>query len=325
MSDNTELQNLLLQKLVASESNSTTSPSSFSTIGIIVLVTVLILVGGIIIYYIFIANLANPYPLSPFKDGQTVVIRPAILSDVVGNIENQYLTQTPYNALYANPNFIGTFMGENASALQFIGDKNDDKSQWILEERSADGKTDANQSLVYGFGNRFYLRNKSNGNPNDLAGRVRFQVANEQPSGLCGSTTPAVIGSNTTAGNYFEQELIIYFYPTNYTDTYYLLFPNCINDIPSIIQNNTTAISPNNGLVTIRPWAPLQNTVFLNDNEKDCPSTQACTFEEAGSFNPYISGTELYNNVMLMNFLTQPQLLPPYPNPNVTLFKVTLA
>ena len=51
MSDK-ELQNLLIQKLLKDEP--ATGPSSISTIGILVIVTILIIVAGIVIYYIFI-------------------------------------------------------------------------------------------------------------------------------------------------------------------------------------------------------------------------------------------------------------------------------
>jgi len=325
MSDkSSELQNLLIQQLLAENNPAkTTEPSSFGTVGVIILISVIIIIGGVVIYYIYLQNLVKPYPLSPFKDGQTVVIRPAILSDVNGNIENQYLAQVkPPDFTYSYPDGgKGVYMGSGSSALQFIGNKNDATSQWILEQHNADGTLDANQSLQYGLGNRFFLRNKSNPDVSDLAGRVRFQATTQQAYVLCPSVTSAVIGSNDYA-NWYNTELVIYFYPTNYKDIYYLLFPNCV------YTGDDTTTSPNNGLATIRPFSKYIPSSFIN-NYSTCTgydSDPPCDPNNSGLFVPYTgNGTELYNNIMLMNYLPPLSLLPPYPNPNVTLFKVTLA
>lgn len=337
--NSTELQNLLIEKLLNqnSPSKSTGEPSSFGTFGIIILVTVLLIIGGVIIYFIFIANLVPPYPLSPFKDGQTVVIRPAILCDVPGNIENQYLSQViPLNTYYSYPDGVGVAMGVGATALQFIGNKNDATSQWVLEQKNAAGTLDSNQSLQAGLGNRFFLRAK-NSSQSDLAGRVRYQVATQLNYALCPSVTPAVIGSNNNDRNWYETELIIYFYPTNYKDIYYLLFPNCTPaPLPNGTFNQNTTTSPNNGLVTIRPWSTYIPPSFFNHYqltptnctlyEEHPPSN--CNPSNENFFVPYTTSTPadgINNNVMLMNYLSSENLLPPYPNPNVTLFKVTLA
>ncbi len=53
MSDkSTELQNLLIEKLL-NDKPTTSGPSSISTAGILIIVTILIIIAGVVIYYIF--------------------------------------------------------------------------------------------------------------------------------------------------------------------------------------------------------------------------------------------------------------------------------
>jgi hypothetical protein len=328
---NTELQNLLIQKLLAGETP-TTGPSSISTISIIILVTIILIIGGVVIYYIFIRNITPSYPLSPFKFGDKIVIRPAINTDYK-DLEKQYLSSllpvTPPEAAYRypyDPAPVGNFMGEGAYATRFIGDINDKSSRWVLEQKSAAGGYDANQSLLYGLGNRFYLRTDSNDDVNDLKGRLRSQIANQQAKGQCPNVTPVVIGSNTTSQNWFTSELICYFLPTNYPDLYYILIANCASRDYLNVPN--TSVSPNNGILTIRPWSELLNDNISKDHftyNYNCATTTGCAPGTAGHFNPYNSNNQLYDNVLITNFLTEDKLLPPYENANVSLFKVTLA
>jgi len=318
-----ELQNLLIKKLIADETPPS-GPSSLSTISIIILVTILLIIAGVVIYYIFIQNITPSYPLSPFKFGDIVVIRPAVLLEGI-DPNKQYLSYQPItNTAYSYPYFPtkeGIFMGEGANAIRFIGEKDDRQSQWVLEQFSVVGHYDANQSLQYGYGNRFYLRNKSNDNVNDLKTRARYQLANQQLRGLCPSVTPAVIGSDVpNTDNWFNTELIVYFLPTNYPDIYYILFPNCSNSLAGTSPDTTR--QPNNGIATIRPWSPLQGDNFTAIKPTSCSNAGPCNYPP-GSYNPYNSNNKLYDNILLMNFLTADKLLPPYENANVALFKVT--
>jgi hypothetical protein len=328
-----ELQNLLIQKLINSDKTPvSTGPSTISTISIIVLITILLIVGGVVIYYILSQNLIKPYPISIFKYGDKVVIRPAILCDIEGDKENQYLTQV----LPVDANYFYTCQGEgycmgqspqHGSALRFIGNPNDRQSQWVLEQFSAEPAAkpfDASQSLTLGLGNRFYLRNNRDDQVRNQATRVRYQVANESVAALCPSTTPMVIGAGDFDGNYFSAELIVYFLPTNYPDIYYILFPNC-SDTSGIRNYLNTTGSPNNGIATIRPFSRIDNNRSRSTTGVFCSNTKPCNPNDVGNYNPYKTEFELYDNILLNNLITADNLIPPFPNypPNVSLFKVT--
>ena len=315
------LQNLLIQKLLDQKSDSSidsTEPSSFGTIGIIALVTILIIVAGIIVYYVIFNNNIPAYPLSPFKYGQTVVIRPAILSEVGGDLEKQYLRQDLTSPCYRNDYSCasGFTMGTNACAAKFTGDKSDPSSQWVLMQKSNPYGYDANQSLLYGLGNRFYLQNKNTDDLTDPKARLRYQLLNESGFGMCYNTTPAVIGSpgNETLCNWFETNLLIYFMPTNYKDLYYLLLPSCSTDVGA----NDTTTEPNDGIISVRPWSPN------NASNQKAGVARCYQCDNPGNYTPY-NNNQLNDNIMLVNYLPPENRLPPYPNPNTHLFKVTLA
>lgn len=310
-----------------------TGPSTLGTVGIGILIFILLIGAVVVIYYIAQQNLINPYRVSPFQYGNKVVIQPAILTDM--NNPNQCLRPVTIPA-YQSPDVLvpaGKSMG-GGSALQFTGNASDAESQWELMQYSSLTGTgvlyDANQSLLYGLGNRFYLRNTANQNPTDPAARIRYQVMDQLARGYCYSTTPAVIGSAKTTDNWFNTELLIYFMPTNYPDLYWLLFPACAGAALADWYPNTTT-KPNNGIVELRPWADLGavGTQDHLDVEKGCKNF-VCTpgpDGSAGIFYPFANSdqTNFYNNVMLMDYLPDDQLLPPFENANVKLFKVTLA
>lgn len=322
-----KLQKLLIEKLTADKYPvPSTEPSNLGTIGIIVLITILIVAAGIIIYYVFSQNTVDPYPLSPFTYGQKVVIRPAVLTDIGGDIEKQYLTQSA-TLSYNNGSacLAGWNMGSGANAVTFTGDKTDARSQWELMQFSSPKGYDANQSLAKGLGNRFFLRNTNSTDKTSPLSRIRYQIVNEIAIGagivsaMCPNTTAAVIGSDGCSGgapccNWYETELLVYFMPTNYKDIYYILYPSCAS-----FGDSTGEI--NNGLASIRPWA-ASNT----SNQTGFPNANDCApcAGTGGTYNPYVDGN-LSSNVMIMNFLTNENLLPPYENPNVHLFKVTVA
>ncbi|HSW76946.1 MAG TPA: hypothetical protein VLG50_07860 [Candidatus Saccharimonadales bacterium] len=303
--------------------NSSTSTGSISTS---VLVFVLLVGAVAIIVYILQQQLANNYPISPFNYGDTVVIRPAILS---GDNINQYLEQSATIQLSnaGQPCLIPYDYGPNAYAVTFTGDKSNTRSQWILNQFSSasqcegvPGGCDANQSLVYGLGNRFYLQNRNN--PSDPTGRLRYQRLNEGFSGLCYSTTPAVIGYDGSSSNcsWFESDLLVYFLPTNYPNLYFILFPSCSSGVSGVNSlNPNTTTQPNDGIISVRPWGANfgQNNLKLATGCVDCSSN--------GTFNPWVNGDPtqgLQPNVPIMNHLPADNLFPPYQNANVLLFEV---
>ncbi len=322
--DNTQLQNLLIQKLLGEQNAAiSTEPSTFGTMGVLLLVGVIIIVGIIVVYIIISqANAVKPYPLSNFKYGQTVVIRPAVLSNIPGNINNQYLRQDitpPYNNGSGGCASSGYSMGPNGNAVKFTGNKNDPASQWVLMQYSNPGGYDANQSLQAGLGNRFYLQNSVDKQQKDIAYRLRYQLLNEAGGfGMCKNSTPAVIGADSMTCNWFETDLLIYFMPTNYKDLYYLLVPLCSNAPYSSVNNDTSA-QPNDGIISCRPWAQNNSS---NQKSSFIAGCYPCT--DSGTYDPRYNGI-LTSNTMMINSLSSTNLNPPYLDPNVHLFKVTLA
>ncbi len=320
-----------LDRLTNRNQPPSTGPSTLGTIGIGFLIFILLIGAVAVIYYISQQNLVNPYPVSPFQYGQKVVIQPAILTESGGL--NQCLRPVT-NPSYQSPDVLvpaGKSMG-GGSALQFTGTATDAESQWELMQYSSLTGTgtlyDANQSLLYGLGNRFYLRNTANTNVNDPSGRIRYQVIDQLTAGYCYSTTPAVIGSSKTVDNWFNTELLIYFMPTNYPNLYWLLFPACA-DAPLADWYPNTTTKANNGIIELRPWADLSQFGTQGHLNRGLCSSYVCSpgpDGAAGIFYPFTDSTQttFNNNIMLMDFLPDDRLLPPFENPNVKLFKVTI-
>lgn len=317
------------------------TPSTWMSILTGVIVFVLLAVCVVIIVYLIKQGQLNLYPVSPFNYGDTIAIRPALLS--ANQAGPQYLTSGGttcfnYNRLSECETAAGIRMGNGACALQFTGTGNDDQSKWVLERYSAWNQYDANNGLTYGFGNRFYLRNKNNTNDKDLKGRVRYQLFNEYIRGLCYNMTPAVIGAGDAADNkcnWFETELIVYFLPTIYPDIYWILFPTCQNSNEGSVVLPDTTRSGNTGIVSYRPWAPLNfsNTTCENTANAcfNCRDLSTCSTQ---TFNPFPiappNSYQLYPNVMLMNNIASLPIsttegLPPLSAASNFLFKITKA
>jgi hypothetical protein len=290
-----------------------------SKIGIYIFIIIFTVLAILALYYILSLPAGFFYPKSPFTAGQTVVISPAVLSDV--NIVNQYLTflnpsdgTSCYNysgsATQAGWNMsdtdcVVTFTGTNASQ---------ESNQWVLMETNANGENSTNQSLQYGYGNRFYLKNKAYAD-NDIKGRIRFSQSSNLDGRMCPSSTSSVAGG--TCSEFlcaYQEQLIVYFYPTNFPDIYYLLFPG--------INGGSGYNSENDGIISARPWsAPSPSNQISNG----CPNN--------AEFYPYCLSyvdsctdtiSKLNANSMLMNALVTPGSPSPYNNyPNVYLFRVT--
>lgn len=297
------------------------APSSANTIITILIVSVLLIVCIVVIIYILQSNVVKPLPLSNFKYGDVVVIRPAILADITN--PDQYLCKDD-RYRYQNSDKDGYYYGSNGYAATFTGKSDDAHSQWILSRHSTaipgNKPNDAENSLVYGFGNRFYLHNRSYPAPNEQAGRLRYQMLNEYGFGQCYNTTPVVVGSNPNQSrNFFESEILVYFMPTNYKDVYFLLFPSCSDYNGGNILTTNTTNQPNTGILNMRPWA--QNVY----NRKSV-AQQCIQCNDPGTYNPYDSNNVLNQNVLIADLgitAVNPNNLPPYANANTRLFKVT--
>lgn len=303
--------------------------TTLGSIGTSFLVLFLLVVVAVIIYFVLNQSLFNVYPVSPFKYNQTVVIRPAILTSIDNINPNQYLEDSTifnYQQGGCAPRFT---YGDNAHALTFTGKKSDTRAQWILRQHSALCNLDANQSLLNGLGNRFFLENKARASitPDVSSNRVRYQRLNQNSSGYCYNTTTAVIGSNGTEEcNWFNTELLVYFLPTNYSNLYYILFPSCSKSFIGQCDSLDTTTQLNDGIVSIRPWAP--NNTSNNKLGERCIQ---CDRDELGTFNPFVNQNptqDLNQNVMIMNnlFTIKPNgdIMPPYPDANIFLFEVTV-
>ena len=110
--------------------------------------------------------------------------------------------------------------------------------------------------------------------------------------------------TNLNQGN----ELIVYFWPTSQPDLYYILFPGTLNT-ETRAGSPTLTSRPNDGVVTLRPYAP---------------------WNSGNTYNPFNPADNLaFNNGMLLNAQGNPYNSYPigakYPSPEVFLFKVTKA
>jgi len=298
----------------APQTPSTNTGTSFSTITTAVLVFVLLVAGIAAIAYILTQSLAISYPLSPFRFGDTITIRPAIPT----GHGDEYLTQS---GILRNPNGClledtGYNYGTNAFAVTFNGKATDKQSRWVLKQFSTEN-FDANQTALSGFGNRFYIQNQND--PDDGTGRLRYQRLNES-IGLCYNTTPAVIGSNgTETCTWFETDLLIYFYPTKYPNLYFMLFPSCSDGLLNTAGRNTTT-QPNDGIISFRPWGDNNG----QNNKKFVAGCNQCG-DGLGTFNPWINGDPnqgLQPNVPIMNLITTVNMVSPFNDAHVKLFEV---
>jgi hypothetical protein len=322
-----------------SDTNTATTGSTVSTI---VIIFILLIVGVVIIYYILKEDLNQNFPINIFNADDKVVIRPAILSDL--NNPNQYLcNDTNFRYYNYNTELAGySYGGDNsgnpiAFAATFSGNPDQANSQWFLRANSLPTNSspsyNSNQSITYGFGNRYFLQNAAF-TENENEGRLRYQLLNENvdgfPYGMAYSTAPAVIGASGNENfNWFENELLLYFLPSKYKDLYYILLPKC-----TAFGTSNNVVQPNDAIVSVRPWSsnlPDLPGYRFTSNQKFSSLSDTCEQPaNAGTYLPYIPpgqttvpfGTTLLNqNVMILNVYdpTIQQSL----DPNVFLFKIT--
>lgn len=291
---------------------------------------IVFVVAAILILYFILFDAGFYYPASPFTKGQTVVISPAVLSDI--NIPNQYLTflnptdgASCYNFIQSGTADFGWDMSDNDCVATFTGtDSIKSSNQWVLMETTSSGDNSTDQSLQSGYGNRYYLKNSAYAD-NDIKGRLRyegFSIKGATLAAMCPSSTSVVAGGTCTS-NYcaYYEELIIYFLPTQYPDLYYLLFPS----VPLALSTSTANTIQNNGIISARPWSAPNNSNW-SSNHNFCENTDAY-------FTPYCLDYEskctdkinnLNYNSMLINKLDEVDAVPPLNNyPNVYLFRVT--
>ncbi len=303
--------------------NLSTDTGTYGKIGLYVVIFIILLIGGIVVYLAIANNLNNNYPINIFQADQTVIIRPAVLTDL--NNPNEFLSYDNNYNTYFNPNTetIGYAYGTNAIAATFTGNPTQMTSQWILRTKSLPtkscGELDASQTITYGYGNRYYLQNAAF-QANDARGRLRYQTANMIGPGMVYSSTPAVIGSDAQEilYNYFNAELLLYFLPTKYKDIYYILLPACPSYTTGFGSCQNTPIAKDSGIASIRPWSP--NTPPTNNqnygiNTCDQPSN-------LGTFLPfYPTANQVNKNVLIMNKFDPPDVS--VYDTNVYLFKIT--
>jgi len=290
-------------------SDTENTTSSRQTVFQGLLIFTILVVGIIIIIYVIRNNSTVPYPISPFNFNDTVLISPVVLAQYgTGNHvnTNQYLTAN----FQGNSSCIqNSFMPANSCTLTFTGTPDSDSSKWILNQFFANGDpaSDANQSLASGFGNRFYLQNKTQ-NQNNAAGRVRFTpfYACSQ-SGIQPWETFPTIGSvqtNSRQTSFYYQDLLVYFLPTNYPDIYYILFPGCTSGGSGVESDQAyTNTNDNNGIFSLRPYASPSDFGYY----------------------PYDANGNLYPNGPLLGILPAKQNSPAdiFTNPEIYLFRVT--
>ncbi len=304
--------------------------TTLGSIGTSILVLVMLVIIVVVVIYVIQSVKIPSFPLSPFRYEDTIVIRPAILTANPTITHNQYLTVSHKytNTTSCGISAIGYNYGNDGVqlgyALTLDGKKDDRRSQWILKQFSSPDGYDSSNSIPYGYGNRFYLHNNANPNPNDPQSRIRFQRINQDSKGMCYSTTPVVMGADggDQECNWFPTEWLVYFFPTNYPDIYYILFPSC-SQIPEVnfpIRDLTH--QPNNSIASIRPWAPNN---YTNEKTNIFEPCQQCSNIDLAVYNPFINGfpPTLYQNAIIANLIDPAHPLPPYTNANVLLFHIT--
>ena len=302
-------------------SDSTTTPKSWGSTIVIGIILLVLAIGLIFfIYYIFLQTPINPYPISVFKFGDTIQISPAVLSrdsfSVTTN-PNQYLIKNTC-AFPCADCYPATSAPSDACVVTFSGNKSDNNTKWVLEKLPYTGNpfetTDQN---VLSLGNRFYLRNFNNTN-SELAGRPRMNLFDStRLAPGCGGLSPdktfpitsPFLGDFSAGSGCYDpgtelnrgNELIVYFWPTSQPDLYYLLFPGTLGVNSRIALNATLATQPNDGVVTLRPFAP---------------------WNSGDTYSPFLPNSDLFNNSMLLNSQSSYAVGSKYPRPEVFLFKV---
>lgn len=277
---------------------STTSTTSWgSTIiqGVIILFLVIGLI--VLIYFIFSTPAPLPFPVSPFNYEDTVQISPAVPAQYGDTISpDQYLTQVVCSG--SCPDCYIALQACRSCALTFSSNKQDPKTKWVLKQLSTLG-ADAKQNVLQ-FGNRFFLQNQTAVNASEFAGRVTYIPFDASCPALQGPDRTFPVSGASVVGcqqDCYDQELVVYFLPTTQPNLYYILFPG--NTENPVTQDN-------NGVMSLRPWAPASGT----DN---------FYFPWSGPNN-----TVLNNNGPMLNGLGS-FVTGPFPNPEVFLFKIEKA
>jgi hypothetical protein len=303
---------------MSDQDTSSKSWGSSVVIGIIILVFAVGLI--FLIYFIFLQTPINPYPISPFKFGDTIQLSPAVFvrdsftSTTIS--ENQYLIK---NTCCNDNCYPSANAPANSCVVTFSGNKADPNTKWILEELPYTGNPveSANQNVL-SFGNRFYMRNTTN-SQSDLAGRLRMNLFNS--TGACDGLSPDKtfpimspdLGSGTSSGCYDPDtplnqgnELIVYFWPTSQPDLFYILFPGTLG-VPNrlVFKDVSLAASTNDGVVTLRPYSPWIAEDVYNP-----------------FVAPFTPPLVINNNSMLLNGQLTYPIGEKYPRPEVFLFKV---
>lgn len=310
-------------------SNQNTDQKSWGSTIVIGIILLVLAIGLIFfIYYIFIQTTVPPYPVSPFKFGDTIQISPAIFvrKDVFSPSvsENQYLVKNSCVNIPFQCDGCYTPVGANDASCvaTFSGNKKDSATKWVLEQLPYTGtqyQTQQADQNVLAFGNRFYLRNANNSST-DPSGRLFFSLfdsTSKSPS--CSGLSPdrsfpistLFPKSCPTCDGCYDpdtqenrgNELVVYFWPSSQPDLYYILFPGSLNRETRIVGSPSVTTQPNTGVVTLRPYAPA------DANQQ--------------TYSPYMSNGQLYENGMLLNGQSSYPVGVKYPSPEVFLFKIT--
>ena len=304
------------------------SKSWSSTIIIYVIIFILVIAAIIIIYYVLSVPLPPQFPVSPFDYDDIVEISPAVFTqDNFGSKykdvpQNQFLSSvTPGNNCqlpndgYAQPNTcVATFTGiqGNLSSKWIL------RNSWDSTQNCGDPSKCSNDSNCPNcpnnlakqnfteFGNRFYLQNTTETSPGDIPALMTYMPFNPFFSPYNPSTTFPLTGNAYISDAGFEVydfPFIVYFLPTTQPNLYYILFPDQL-------INSSNALDPNNGIISLRPFAQPDNNSYYPWNGTT-----------VGSIFPNPNGMLLNN--LSDSFVSVNGTASGTNNPNIFLFKIT--
>lgn len=309
------------------DSSGTTGTTTYGSTIIQGIIIFVLLIGLIfLIYYLVTRPSQVPYPISPFNDGDTIQIVPAVLSQYAGinPSPDQYLIRNNCSSSNSSGHCVSAdcyqnqnpFSGVNSCALTFTGNVSDPKTRWILRDlpSAQTEKDNSNVSLTSGFGNRFYLQSATTVLQTDSSARVTFNIFNNDGN-ACGSCGGAgdrsfpYCSTNDNTCDCFNQEMIIYMKPTSIPNLYYILFPSKrgLSNFCPVSVETPLNYWPNDAICTLRPYSQYTNNT--------------------PTYFPWDSAGNLLNNGPLLNTLPGTCTFPsgPFANPEITLFKITKA
>ena len=99
----------------------------------------MVLAVGLIffIFYIFLQTNINPYPISPFKFGDTIQISPAVLVrktfETTVTDPDQYLVKNTCASFPCEDCYQEVSATSTSCVVTFSGNKNDPSAKWVLE------------------------------------------------------------------------------------------------------------------------------------------------------------------------------------------------